>query len=204
MFTLVDNAMFRLVNEYSRLPFLDKVLPYLSEPYVLLALLALFLLCFALYCKKYYGEFFWRLLILCITIILSWSLGEALTLFLQDTFQRLQPYQSLVGAFYFDTDTGLWKQVEAVATEGLKGTSMPANLAMSSMAVCFAIALLCSRTSPWIFIMPILVAWSCIYTGQNYPLDILVGWILAIFVIFVAWWLANTFFGFFTKNRKLS
>ena len=83
------------------------------------------------------------------------------------------------------------------------GYSMPSAFAANVMALALVIALLFHKTSPWIYMMPLLCGWSRIYTGNSYPLDILVGWILGIVSVAVAWLLCDLVFKSVSKNRQL-
>ncbi len=81
--------------------------------------------------------------------------------------------------------------------------SMPSAFAASVMAIAFVIGLLFHRASPWVYVFPVLVGWSRIYTGNSYPLDIVVGWIFGILAVAITWFICDFIFRSVSKNRKL-
>jgi len=92
-------------------------------------------------------------------------------------------------------------QLQAMLVE--EGFSMPSAFAANVMAMALVIALLFHKASPWIYMLPILVGWSRVYTGNSYPMDILVGWIWGILAVAVAWLICDLSFKVVSKKRKL-
>lgn len=69
----------------------------------------------------------------------------------------------------------------------------PSSVISISMAIAFVIALLVARTSPYIYLFPLLIGWAQIYTGSAYLSDLLVGWCVGLLSV-VAAWLCFAFF----------
>lgn len=63
----------------------------------------------------------------------------------------------------------------------------PSSVISISMAIAFVIALLMARTSPYIYLFPLLIGWAQIYTGSAYLSDLLVGWSVGLLSVFAAW-----------------
>lgn len=76
----------------------------------------------------------------------------------------------------------------------------PSSVLSISMAIAFVIALLMAKTSPYIYLFPLLIGWAQIYTGNVYLSDILMGWIVGILAVIVAWLCFALFFRFTGKN----
>ena len=93
--------------------------------------------------------------------------------------------------------------VESVTMFEENGYAMPSAFSANVMAMALVIALLFHKASPWIYLMPLLVGWSRVYTGNNFPLDILVGWIWGIIAVAIAWLICEMVFRSVSKNRKL-
>lgn len=96
-----------------------------------------------------------------------------------------------------------YSQAQLQTMFGSEIFSMPSSFAANAMAMAIVIALLFHRTSPWIYMMPIIVGWARVYTGNSYPMDILVGWIWGILAVAIAWLVCDVMFRFVSKNRKL-
>lgn len=63
----------------------------------------------------------------------------------------------------------------------------PSSVISISMAIAFVIALLMARSSPYIYLFPLLIGWAQIYTGSAYLSDLLVGWCVGLLSVFAAW-----------------
>lgn len=69
--------------------------------------------------------------------------------------------------------------------------SMPSAFAANVMAVTFIIALLFPKTAPWIYFAPMITGWARVYTGNSYPMDIIIGWIWGILAVAIAWFICE-------------
>lgn len=63
----------------------------------------------------------------------------------------------------------------------------PSSVISISMAIAFVIALLMAKTSPYIYLFPLVIGWAQIYTGSAYLSDLLVGWCVGILSVVIAW-----------------
>lgn len=85
------------------------------------------------------------------------------------------------------------KQLHIKLIDGSKKL-FPSSVISISMAVAVVIALLMAKISPYIYLFPLLIGWSQIYTGSAYLSDLLVGWCVGIVAVFVAWLCFALFF----------
>ena len=85
-----------------------------------------------------------------------------------------------------------FKQLQVKWIDG-SAKLFPSSVISISMAIAFVIALLVARTSPYIYLFPLLIGWAQIYTGSAYLSDLLVGWCVGLLSV-VAAWLCFAFF----------
>lgn len=81
--------------------------------------------------------------------------------------------------------------------------SMPSAFAANVMAVTFIIALLFPKTAPWIYFLPLLTGWARIYTGNSYPMDIIIGWLWGILAVAIAWFICEFIFRKVVLARRI-
>lgn len=279
MFSSLEDLLFEFFNMYLRSSFLDIVLPLFesSLPVFLVAVVSLAV--FAVYCKKTYGEMFYRFLLFFGMLGLSALFAHEGSKFF--SFERPRPYQEIAGTMYYNAAEDVWLQAQYAQSEGYyaavkateaaaeskaeqdgsadidteENTSMlsaeadilqetqgmeeqngaaadsentaqsvqpaenplnvdaekikvidgsaklyPSSVLSISMAIAFVIALLMARTCPYIYLFPALIGWSQIYTGNAYLSDIIVGWIVGILAVVVAWLCFAFFFRFTGRN----
>lgn len=277
MFSALEDFLFKLFNMTLRADFLDWFLPLFesSLPVFLVALISV--LVFAGYCKKTYGEFFYRFLLFMGMIVLSaiFAKQAAKTVYIE----RPRPYQEIAGTMFYDDQEKTWmqaqyavdelyppvplekndqgiieennqnthlednsfsqnnnennvsnesdtndeqKQEEISLDEVLENSSsvqnsdetvettqeefpstsvikkntfvihgqaklQPSSVIAISMAIAFVIALLMAKTMPYIYLFPLVIGWSQIYTGNAYLSDLIVGWVLGMISVVLAW-----------------
>lgn len=273
MFSALEDLFFKFVNMTLRADFLDWFLPLFesSLPVFLVTVGSIFL--FAIYCKKTYGEFFYRFLLFMGMIVLSAFFAKQLakTIYIE----RPRPYQEIAGTMFYDEHEKTWMQAQyavedvypPVNTEFVDNTAndtrntdnaiesdistddafnqeiissdqennnsneqpsivedttnnltndvadtqstmstqnqlanktptfvihgqaklQPSSVIAISMAIALVIALLVAKAMPYIYLFPLLIGWSQIYTGNAYVSDLIVGWIVAIIAVFFAW-----------------
>ncbi len=260
MVNILDFALFRLLNDYSRFPVLDLIMPVFAHPYFVLAFALILLASFTIICRKVYGEAMWRTIALSFLLLVSVGIAFTGSNFWKNTFERSRPYETLPQIIFYDGQKDAWIKTELLqnasqkpetalsasentqTTEAEKisiesanellaekvkqvtneqynleiispthleelhnksGFSMPSALAAISMAITLIISLLIAKTSPWIYIVPILIGWARIYTGYSYPLDIVVGWIWSVFAVAIAWFICDFILKRFSKTHKL-
>ncbi|MDE5682545.1 MAG: phosphatase PAP2 family protein [Mailhella sp.] len=85
------------------------------------------------------------------------------------------------------------KQLHIKLIDGSKKL-FPSSVISISMAVAVVIALLMAKISPYIYLFPLFIGWSQIYTGSAYLSDLLVGWCVGIVAVFAAWLCFALFF----------
>lgn len=305
MFSSLEDLLFEFFNMYLRSSFLDIVLPWFesSLPVFLVAVVSLAV--FAVYCKKTYGEMFYRFLLFFCMLGLSAVFAHEGSKFF--SFERPRPYQEIAGTMYYNAKEDIWLQAQYAESEGYHpvsetaeagnaeaanventaaeagadraaadkaGADSPDNVSAAdtvsetpeqissaeaalsdvqdstesaevqtdnagsesfaeaqkpvqhplnintdniklidgsaklypssvlsiSMAIAFVIALLMARTSPYIYLFPLLIGWTQVYTGNAYLSDVLVGWIVGILAVVAAWLCFAFFFRFTGKN----
>ncbi len=281
MFSALEDFIFKLVNMTLRADFLDWFLPLFesSLPVFLVAVGSIFL--FALYCKKTYGDFFYRFLLFMGMIVLSAFFAKqgAKSIYIE----RPRPYQEIAGTMFYDDHEKTWMQAQyavedvypPVHTDFVDNTAnnvdsaiesdnsidvardqeivssdqentntedqsivedstnilpndvtdtqstmsnqnqlanktptfvihgqaklQPSSVIAISMAIAFVIALLVAKAMPYIYLFPLLIGWSQMYTGNAYLSDIIVGWIVAIIAVFFAWACFALFFKYVAR-----
>ncbi len=172
-FLRLDNTMMTWFSQSVKVDLLDKLLPYLTNPYILLGLLVLFFLYLCKDDAKQATAFFISLLIL---IIIS----EGVTTFLlAPFFARPAPCISL-------TDLDF-----PIACSG--SFSFPSHIAADSFAALIAIFLFYYRYWLIAFVAVLLSNWSTVYVGYFYPGDVIAGGILGLSIGFVCSTLIYTF-----------
>ena len=112
---------------------------------------------------------------------------------------RLRPHQSEVGVRQLDLARPAWRGLFAPLKEKIslgtgrdeEGRSFPSNHATNTTAVAL-IATLFWRRRGWLAFVPaLIVAWSRIYTGAHWPLDVAAGICLGIGVALLTFALAE-------------
>ncbi len=313
MINILDFALFRVINDYARLPIFDLIFPFLSTIWVFPSFVLILLVLFAVFCKKVYGEFFWRLMALSLLFTLTICISDFGSKFLKNHYERLRPIETLPHIVYFDTNLKAWynteetivstpdenaekspsivkkplknsdgseetlegsnsktnplnasespektletkddanlladnldqtiddKIMEEVDSDNHKsdietgqtienisvlkynfktydkqelaeilnntGFSIPSSMASNFMAVVLIISLLLPRTTPWIYLIPIVMGWIKVYCGYSFPLDIIMGWIWGIVSVAIAWLICEFIFRKFSKTKKLN
>lgn len=132
MFSSLEDLLFEFFNMYLRSSFLDTVLPLLesSLPVFLVAVVSLAV--FAVYCKKTYGEMFYRFLLFFGMLGLSaFFAHEGSKTF---SFERPRPYQEIAGTMYYNGKEGVWLQAQYAQSEGYYAAVKAAEAADNSNA----------------------------------------------------------------------
>lgn len=112
---------------------------------------------------------------------------------------RLRPYQSEVGVRQLDLARPAWRGLFAPVKEKTslgtgrdeEGRSFPSNHSSNTAAVALLAALFWRRHGWLVFVPALLVAWSRIYTGAHWPLDVAAGICLGIGVALLTFALAE-------------
>lgn len=112
---------------------------------------------------------------------------------------RLRPHQSEVGVRQLNLARHPWRGLFAPVKEKISlgtgrdevGRSFPSNHATNTAAVALITALFWRRRGWLAFVPALLVAWSRIYTGSHWPLDVAAGICLGIGVALLTFSLAE-------------
>ncbi len=172
-FLRLDNTMMMWLSQNVKVEFLDKALPYLTNPFVLLALLVVFFLYLCKDDPKQAVAFFVTLLILII-------IAEGVTTFLLVPFAgRPAPCVTLTEM-----------EFPVACSDGL---SFPSHIAADSFASLIAIFLFYYRYWLIALIVVLLANWATVYVGYFYPGDVVAGGMLGLFIGFICSTLIYTF-----------
>lgn len=272
MFSSLEDIIFEFFNMYLRNSVFDLVLPVFESSLPVFLVAVIFLVIFAIYCKKKYGDMIYRVFLFMGMLGLSAFFAHYGARFF--AFERPRPYQEIAGTMYYDSKNKTWLQAQYAVSEGyhpfeqqaeadnnvlaeeemaeedvqkdtqaettaqpeavqsetaqaangqedvlqaedkeeqvepplrvdlnalrikwIDGSAklFPSSVISISMAIAFVIALLMAKTSPYIYLFPLLIGWSQIYTGSAYLSDLLVGWCVGLLSV-VAAWLCFAFF----------
>lgn len=204
MVSFFDMLAFRGINFYARAPFLDVMLPLFSEAWLLWVGLAVFLVCFEVYCQRRYGESLWRVLVLVIFLALSVGVADFSCNLIKNAVGKHRPFQTVEGTHLFTSDREWVVVDEPTFSPQSRGGSFPSAHAANSMAVALIISLLFRQANPWIFAMPFMVGWSRVYVGKHFPVDVLMGWLVGLFAVLAVWWFCHLLFARFSRDRRPS
>lgn len=197
-----DAMLFPVINARWRSEFLDFVMPLFSDAWLLWLGLALFLVGYAAFCLRHYGEALPRLIVLVVFLGLSAGAADGMCNVIKDGTSRYRPFQVAAGTHFFNPERE-WTVVEApyYAPESTGG-SMPSSHAATSMAVALGVALLFAKSRPWIFALPLLVGWSRMYVGKHFPADVIVGWLVGAIAVVLVWSVCLGFVRLLISRRR--
>lgn len=116
MFSSLEDLLFEFFNMYLRSSVLDTVLPLFesSLPVFLVAVVSLFV--FAVYCKKTYGDMFYRFFLFFAMLGLSAVFAHEGSKFF--AFERPRPYQEIAGTMYYNAKEDVWLQAQYAQSQG--------------------------------------------------------------------------------------
>lgn len=181
-----DLELLRHINRGWRSPFLDAVMPWLSEPLMLAAVLGITL--GHLYCKGYKlrSKQFFTNLIFCATAALAANL---LTQAVKYPAGRIRPLYSLNDIWHYNATARAWRKNPG---DYIPDTTEPAVSffsahASTTMALAMALGLCFPPLRAWLWLVPALCGYSRIYMGMHYPSDVLVGWAVGALVAWALW-----------------
>lgn len=186
-----DIALFTVLNGRVRNPALDAVLPLFSDTWIFYACGALFLIGYAWHCRRQYGEALSRVCVLVLLLGLSVGVADMACNVIKDQVGRHRPFQTVEGTHFFTPDRQWTVVDEPSYRPDSTGGSFPSSHAATSMAVAVVMFLLFRRSRPWIFALPLLVAWSRIYVGKHFPVDVVAGWGVGVASTMAVWWVCR-------------
>ncbi len=176
----IDKDISLYINQDLRSAFLDFILPIFSEIDVIKVILFAFLAIYGYYIYKdkedlmkkgikpshYFLVFFFFLL-------LSIAITNALSDLVKSIANRPRPSQALPLVYYMSN--GQWLQTAIDMLPRMNGKSFLSSHASNSMAIATVFYLYFKKVPIFIFIIPVIVAWSRIYLGKHYLFDVVCG-----------------------------
>ncbi len=204
MFQIIDQSLFELINISAHNAVFNFVVPLFSQVWLMWVGALICVVTYAVHCWRSSLEPVGRVLMLVLLMGLSVGVTDITTSAMKSSIDRDRPCQVLVGTNYYDTATDQWLVIDenTTETEGLGG-SMPSSPSAACMAVAVVLSLLFYRSNPWVYLLPFSVGFSQVYTGKNYPFDIVVGWLIGLVSVIAVWWICHLIIIRFSSHRRL-
>lgn len=171
-----DAQLFSLINGMTS-PWLDRVMPVISDPEVLWGIAGLILNSWILRCL-YRRDRAQVQRVLRISLFLALCIGatDAATHLVKKQVGRVRPHHTLPLARFMSE--GAWQQrPKDFAAHDKPRSSFFSGHASNTMALSVTVSALCPPASPLIYLMPLSVGYSRMYLGKHYPGDVAVGWL---------------------------
>jgi undecaprenyl-diphosphatase len=161
----IDEKIFYFLNQVIANPVFDKLMPFITESdhWILLYISALSLLLWKGGKKER-----WFVLILLVSVVAANHINSDI---LKDIFGRLRPCKAL-------------EDVRLLINCG-SGKSFPSSHAVNNFAAAFIIARYYKQYSAIAYTIAGIIAFSRVYNGVHYPVDILAGAFTGILIAFI-------------------
>ncbi len=204
MFQIIDQSLFELINISAHNAVFNFVVPLFSQVWLMWVGALICVVTYAVHCWRSSLEPVGRVLMLVLLMGLSVGVTDITTSAMKSSIDRERPCQVLMGTNYYDTATDQWLVIDENTTEtsGLGG-SMPSSPSAACMAVAVVLSLLFYRSNPWVYLLPFSVGFSQVYTGKNYPFDIVAGWLIGLVSVIAVWWICHLIIIRFSSHRRL-
>jgi len=174
-----DVAVFQLLNGSLRADFIDSLCVRAATSSLLWILLLLApLTLVALYGRKKGGRAFLHAIVFC---ALAVGVTDFSSNIIKEFTVRPRPKEALPGVYYLDQ--GQWRQQsrDFVQTK-MYGGSMPSSHAANSMAAAVVLSAVAPPLAPIALGASLVSGYSRIYRARHYPSDVLIGWLLGLFM----------------------
>jgi undecaprenyl-diphosphatase len=178
----VDIRLFYLINKEGQNTLFDYVMPIISNFNYFIVPLVL------------WGLFLLRrkpLMVLGVILVVAFS--DSLCYFvLKPLFGRLRPFDMLSAVHLYK---GSWSITGTVSqVEGIHSLSLPSSHATNVFAASFFLSYHIRPWWPLFYVVALAVAYSRVYLGVHYPLDVFFGAIVGSLLGVLGVWLASRFF----------
>jgi undecaprenyl-diphosphatase len=202
MLEVIDLALFELINITCHNAVFNFIMPLFSQVWIMWVGALICIIAYAVHCWRDYLEPVGRVVMLILLMGLSVAVTDSSTSVLKHSIGRERPCEVVIGTNYYNADTQQWTVItENSAEEQKLGGSMPSSPAAACMAIAVVLSLLFYRSNPWVFALPISVGFAQVYVGKNYPLDVLMGWLIGLVSVITVWWICHLIFIRFSSHR---
>lgn len=181
---LIDKDIFWLLNSSITHPFLDRIMPWITDIWNLLIPLIVITLGFVLYGRGRGRKIVFILLLLTGVILLDKSAA-----LLKDIFQRVRPCH-------------IYDDVRLLV--GCTGSfSMPSNHAANVFFVSTILSYFYKKLLTLFLVVAFMVSYSRVYVGVHYPGDVLVGAVLGLLfgIIFITLSKSRYIYGLISTSK---
>lgn len=180
----IDVALFRFGNEALSNPLFDVIFPFITEIRSMAIPYAVALLSVMILFKK-------RGIVAVVLAVIAVGIGDQLNSFaLKPLFERMRPCATLEGVRLL-VDCGA-------------GKSFPSSHAVNNFAAACVFALRFPKSRWYVYSFATLVAFSRVYVGVHYPIDIFAGALLGVAIGFIVVLSADYLHTSFSRKKAKS
>ncbi len=164
--SVFDEKLFFLINLKLTHPVLDRFMPWITDIKKFIIPVGILAVFYVFYGNKDKGRKAFFLCLLLIGLVIS-DKGSQL---LKDIFQRARP-------------CNVYEQIRLLV--GCTSSfSMPSSHAVNITFISVALSYFFKRSAPLFILLALLVSYSRVYVGVHYPLDVIVGAVIGLFLAF--------------------